>query len=178
MLNSSNSIKPFNAELAFRGNKEAFYRFLISVSLLNFLPILHLAFFLISLKELQEISIQNVFVVFLLAFSVFGYAKIYYSVITNKNKEGKYRFYSRIEFEKIVEKNPEQKIGFNRHFLRHLVPGCLYVIIPVMAFLCVYPCTQKYQIIFYVMIAVVLFVSYVIQRKSQKRFETDADSKF
>lgn len=130
MLVTSNPIRPFDSADFFAGNRQSGYRLGLAIFLLNIAPFLYFISILNKLNfDLPPFPdyIFLILIIFSLSLSVFGYAKIFYSIIIAKRE----KFYSERDFQRLIKKNPEQKKGFSRHYSQHLYPGFLYVTLPI-----------------------------------------------
>lgn len=162
---------PFKTSSAFL--KQPFCRLIVSVIILNFVPILYFSWFLTNLGLLGKIDLQNpyaflnnvslVSVVFALTLSTFGFQKIWYmSMIIGKNK-----FYT------CNEKTDFQKKGIiflDRHPLQYLFASIFYITLPSFFFYGLSEITSIISIGLLIVLITAAVMGYLAHRKYSSKY--------
>ncbi len=131
MLSLCRGLHAFDSSSAFKGERKAFARILVSISLINVIPFSYFAITFIYFVMPLPLNIFSVFVVLGLSLSVFGFYKILYGVLVGFKR----RLYNELNEDNVKGYYPydsDRKImtEFDRHPMHHLVPGALYIFIP------------------------------------------------
>lgn len=131
MLTLCRGLHAFDTSAAFAGDRRALARVLLSISLLNAVPFFYFALTFINLIIPLSVEIFSIFVVLALSLSVFGFYKILYSVLVAM-KERLYYAQNETNLKGYYPYDADRKIvtEFDRHYMQHLVPGILYVFVP------------------------------------------------
>jgi hypothetical protein len=101
-------------------------RFALSVIFLNLLPFLHFSIILLYLLHYLEVNIFSVLIVFALSISIFGFDKVFHAILIRNSR----RLYTKSEFESVMRFSDSKRKKFSLHYLQLLIPGLLYIQIP------------------------------------------------
>ena len=126
MLHTLKGIHAFDTAAAFTGNPKSLMRFALSILFLNLLPFLHFSIILLYLLHYLEVSIFSILLVFALSISIFGFDKIFHAMLIGSSK----RLYTESEFESVINFSDSMRKKFASHYLQFLMPGLLYVLVP------------------------------------------------
>ncbi|HLG37206.1 MAG TPA: hypothetical protein VI338_03665 [Nitrososphaera sp.] len=128
MLHTIRGIRAFDTSSAFTGGAKPLRRFILSIIVLNFLPFIYFSVILLYLLQFLEVSILSILVVFGLSIGIFGFDKIFHAFLVRYKSS----FYTSGEMESILGNGNGQNIArkFSCHYLQYLIPGVLYIVVP------------------------------------------------
>ena len=126
MLHTLKGIHAFDTSAAFTANRKALFRFAMSVIFLNLFPFLHFSIILLYLLNYLVVDIFSILLVFSLSISIFGFDKVFHAMLIR----GRTRFYTESEFESVLKFSDSTRRKFESNFLQFLVPGLLYILVP------------------------------------------------
>ncbi len=126
MLHTLKGIRAFDTSSAFTGNAKPLRRFVLSIVFLNFLPFIHFSMILLYLLQNLELSIYSILVVFGLSIGIFGFDKIFHAILSRYRNS----LYTTSELESILRNYDNAGRKFSFHYLQNLVPGLLYIFVP------------------------------------------------
>ena len=132
------SLAPFKSSTA--SYKKILHRFMLSVAILNILPILYFAYFLLNLSKitLEDNSSNSIFplgyivpilLVFGISLGVYGFSRLWVAIVVCKP----FWFYTEYELTQVIWRKDE-RVTFKRHWFQHLFPSFYYILVPVLAF--------------------------------------------
>lgn len=126
MLHTIKGIRAFDTSAAFTGNTKSLARFGMSIFLLNLLPFIQFSVILLYSLQYLEVNILSILIIFALSISIFGFDKIFQSMLVRS----RHRLYSEAELKAILVSSEHIKRKFDSHYFQLLVPGLLYIFIP------------------------------------------------
>lgn len=126
MLHTLKGLHAFDTSAAYTGNPKSLMRFVLSIVFLNLLPFLHFSIILLYLLHYLEVNILSILLVFALSISIFGFDKIFHAILIRGNK----RLYTKSEYESVINFSDSMRKKFASHYLQFLIPGLLYVLVP------------------------------------------------
>jgi len=126
MLHTLKGLHAFDTSAAFAANKKSLLRFALSVAFLNLLPFLHFSVILLYLLHYLQLNIFSILTIFALSISIFGFDKVFHAILVRFSG----RLYTAAEFESVMKFSNDMKRKFASHYLQFLVPGLLYILIP------------------------------------------------
>jgi hypothetical protein len=126
MLHTLKGLHAFDTSAAFTANPKSLMRFALSVLFLNLLPFLHFSIILLYLLRYLQVDIFSILLVFALSISIFGFDKIFHAILIR----GSNRLYTSSEFESVISFSDSMRRKFASHYLQFLIPGLLYVLVP------------------------------------------------
>lgn len=143
MLESMKNLAPFKTSVAFKDTR-VFHRLLLSVFVLNILPVLYFTIFLLNLRY-TRLDIYPIFVTFSLSLGVYSFARLYTTIIIFFKE----KFYTCDELVSYCHSKrfEDLRITINRHWSQEFFAFCYYLLIPTFLF-----CLLKAQ--FYAIITV------------------------
>ena len=127
MLHALKGMHAFDTSAVFTGDAKPVARFAISVFFLNLLPFLYFSIVLLYFLQDLQVNIFTILVVFALSLSIFGFNKIFYSILVS----GKSRLYTPSELESVTRFSGSIERKFSSHYLQFLIPGILYILVPI-----------------------------------------------
>ena len=126
MLHTLRGLAAFDTSAAYKGNPKSLMRFVLSIIFLNLLPFLHFSIILLYLLHNLEVNILTILIIFSLSISIFGFDKIFHALLIR----GRNKLYTKSELESVTSYSDNMRKKFSSHYLQFLVPGLLYVLIP------------------------------------------------
>jgi hypothetical protein len=126
MLHTLKGLRAFDTTAAFTGNAKPLARFALSILFLNLLPFLHFSIILLYLLHYLHTDIFSILLVFAMSISIFGYDKVFHAMLIRGSK----RLYTESELESVVNFSDSMRRKFASHYLQSLIPGLLYVLVP------------------------------------------------
>ncbi len=126
MLHTLKGLHAFDTSAAFAANRKSLLRFALSVVFLNLLPFLHFSIILLYLLQYLELDIFSVLTIFALSISIFGFDKVFHAILIRFSG----KLYTAQEFESVTKFGENMKRKFASHYLQFLIPGLLYILIP------------------------------------------------
>jgi len=126
MLHTLKGLHAFDTAAAYTGNPKSLIRFVLSIVFLNLLPFLHFSIILLYLLHYLEVNILSILMVFSLSISIFGFDKIFHAILIR----GSNQLYTKSEFDSVINFSDSMRRKFASHYLQFLIPGLLYVLVP------------------------------------------------
>jgi hypothetical protein len=131
MLHTLKGIRAFDTSAAFTGNKQPLIRFAMSVVFLNLLPFLQFSIIILYALQNLDLNIFSILIVFGLSIGIFGFDKVFHAILIKERK----RLYEDAELETVVGYSSALARRFSSHYLQYLIPGVLYISVPLGALL-------------------------------------------
>jgi len=126
MLHTLKGLQAFDTTAAFTGNPKSLARFALSILMLNLLPFLYFSVILLYLLHYLRIDIFSILLVFALSISIFGFDKVFHAILIKSRK----KLYTEFELESVINYNEGMSRKFASHYLQSLIPGLLYILVP------------------------------------------------
>jgi hypothetical protein len=127
MLHTLKGIRAFDTSAAFTGKPAPLARFAMSIAFLNLLPFLEFSIIILYALENLQLNILSILLVFGLSIGIFGFDKIFHALLIG----AKTRLYNGGELESVCGLNDALARKFSSHYLQFLVPGLLYIFVPI-----------------------------------------------
>ena len=125
MLHTIRGIRAFDTSAAFTADPRSLRRFVLSILFLNLLPFLHFSIILLYLLHYLALNIFSILVVFALSISVFGFDKVFHTMLIRFNG----MLYTSSEYQSVINSESAAR-KFSSHYLQYLIPGLLYILVP------------------------------------------------
>ena len=122
-LNMTGRYQSFDTPSMWAGNKHAWRRFIVSILLLNILPIIWLVILYFSPFIYKE-GITSIIAAAFASLSVFGFHRILHACIASENN---YRWFYTTE--QVSEVRNRDRFNQPQNFAAHFIPGLLYFVI-------------------------------------------------
>jgi len=126
MLHTIRGIRAFDTSAAFTADPRSLRRFVLSVLFLNLFPFLHFSIILLYLLHYLALNIFSILVVFALSISIFGFDKIFHTTLIRFNG----MLYTSSEYQSVIKHSESAARKFSSHYLQYLIPGLLYILVP------------------------------------------------
>lgn len=126
MLHTIRGIRAFDTSAALTANPRSVMRFVLSILFLNLFPFLHFSIILLYLLHYLELNIISILTVFALSISIFGFDKVFHAMLIR----GSGRLYTEPELESVKHFSDSARRKFASHYLQYLIPGLLYILVP------------------------------------------------
>jgi len=122
-------LQPFDTPSIYKGNVRALFRLVISLILLDFIPVGYFVFVLNLLSKVANFRFNYWSVLALLMFSVtgFGFYRIYFGVMLLKYNE-RFIFYGD-KPPKTLEEELTKRDESHRKWIAHVIPGIVWILV-------------------------------------------------